>query len=97
MRIYFAADAARLRRLRDGAALVVDPRVPASGDEVDEFDAMTSAMAPGCAVVAADVDAATAPVEMATVAAFHVDLDGTGDLAWFAAQELDDVIDVLDA
>lgn len=96
MRIYLSADAGRLRLLREGGTITGQARVPDSDDEADEFDAMLSAALPGAAVVAADVETAQQPVDLASIAALHVDADSSGDLAWFAPQEIDQVIDLLE-
>ena len=96
MRIYLSADGPSLRELRDGGVMVGVAHLPDSDDEADEFDALMSAVAPGCAVLAAEVDSVTDPVRLANVAALHVDVDGSGDLAWFAPQELGEVIDLVE-
>ena len=96
MRAYFSVDADGLRRLRDGAALAGEAHLPASEDEADEFDAMMAAAVPNRAVMAADVDEAGQSVDLPMVASFHVDVDGSGDLAWYAPDELDQVLDLLD-
>lgn len=96
MRVYFSADGKDLRELRDGGSVLGVTHVPRSDDEADEFDAMMAALVPGCAVLAAEVDSVTDAVGMTNVAALHVDLDGSGDLAWFAPQEIDEVIDLVE-
>lgn len=92
MRVYFAADAAALARLRDGEAVTLVGFEPASDDELDEFAALSDAAEAGAVVVAAEVDAVDAPVTLDQVASFHLDVDGSGDLAWYARQELADVL-----
>lgn len=96
MRIYLSADANDLRELRDGGSVVGVTHLPHSDDEADEFDAMMAAVVPGCAVLAAEVDSLTDPIDLTNVAALHVDVDGSGDLAWFAPQEIDEVIDLVE-
>ena len=66
-----------------------------SDDELDEFDALTAAGEQGDVVIAADVDADDTPVGLDRVASFHFDADGSGDMAWYAPQELDEVIELL--
>lgn len=66
--------------------------VPASDDELDEFDALSIAAEQGDVVIAADVDDVDAHVALEQVASFHVNADGSGHLAWYAPQELDNVI-----
>ena len=95
MRAYFAADAELLGRLREGGTYTGDLQVATSDDELDEFDAMTAAAQPDRAVVAVEVDQPHQPVGLADVAAFHVDADGSGDLAWYAAEEIDQVVGLL--
>ncbi|HSI26726.1 MAG TPA: hypothetical protein VK948_04890 [Aeromicrobium sp.] len=96
MRIYLSADAKDLRELRAGGSVLGVTHLPHSDDEADEFDAMMAALVPGCAVLAADVESVADPVDLTNVAALHVDLDGSGDLAWFAPQEIDEVIDLVE-
>jgi hypothetical protein len=99
MRVYLAADAAALEALRDGEPVTLQPFVPASDDELDEFAALSAAAEAGSVVVAADIDGDTKgdpqPLTLDQVASFNIDIDGTGDLAWFATQELDQVLELL--
>ena len=46
-------------------------------------------------VIAADIDNEFEPLTLKQVASFHVDADGTGDLAWYATQELPFLLDLL--
>jgi hypothetical protein len=95
MRVYLAADRAALEALRAGEPLTLQPFVADSDDEMDEFAAMSAAAEVGPVVVAADVDNEFVPLTLERVASFHLDVDGTGDLAWYATQELDQVLDLL--
>jgi hypothetical protein len=95
MRIYLSAGAGDLRELRHGGSILGVTHLPRSDDEADEFDAMMAAVVPGCAVLVAEVGSVSDPVDLTNVAALHVDLDGSGDLAWFAVQEIDEVIELL--
>jgi hypothetical protein len=95
MRVYLPAGLDALRRLRDGQDVRGDAVVPASDDELDEFDALSTAAEQGDVVIAADVDQPDAPVSLDRVASFHLDADGSGDLAWYAPQELDQAIALL--
>jgi len=95
MRIYLPAGLDALVQLRDGQSISLPAVIPASDDELDEFDALTAAGEQGDAVIAADVAAAETPVNLDRVASFHLDADGSGDLAWYAPQELDEVIELL--
>lgn len=92
MRIYVSAAAADLQTLAAGGAIDAARVIPTSEDEEAEFEAFSEAAEGAAVVVAADVDADDSPVTLAEVASFHVDLDGSGDLAWFATQELDAVL-----
>lgn len=93
MRIYLGVDAEALRMLAAGLRLESARVAPDSEDEQEEADAMLTAAEDGPVVVAAEVDRAEDPVALSDVSSFHLDIDGSGQLAWFASQELADVID----
>lgn len=95
MRIYVALTLPLLQSLLAGAPVVTTPVVPASDDELDEFAAMSEAAGSGAGVIAADVVAIDQPLTMSEVASFHVKVDSTGDLAWYAAQEADAVLRIV--
>lgn len=95
MRVYLPAVLDALVRLSEGQDLDLSAVVPASEDELDEFDALSAAAEQGDVVVAADVERQDSPVSLDQVASFHVDADGSGNLAWYAPQELDQVIALL--
>ena len=95
MRAYLGADAAALEALQSGDPLTLQPVVPESDDELDEFAAMSAAAEAGPVVIAADIDNEFEPLTLKQVASFHVDADGTGDLAWYATQEIAQVLDLL--
>jgi len=99
MRIYLAATRENLEALRRGDRLALPAVVPESEDEADEYAALSAAAETGSVVVAADIDGDIEgefqPFTLDQVASFHVDTDETGDLAWYATQELDQVIDLL--
>jgi hypothetical protein len=95
MRAYLSADAEMLRELRDGGSVAAPLRIAASDDEIDEFDALTATAAPGRAVVAVEVDQPDLPVDATMIAALHVDADGSGDLAWYAPEEINQVLELL--
>lgn len=92
MRIYVPAGLGEIETLAAGGAVTVQAFVPATEDEGDEFVAFGQAAGHGSVVISADVEAREAPVTLDTVAAFHLDIDGSGDLAWFATQEIDAVL-----
>jgi hypothetical protein len=91
MRVYLALDADALAQLAGGAAVTAPAFVAASDDEEDELAAAEEAAEHGVVVAAAEVGDPDQPVTLEHVAAFHLDVDGTGDLAWFATQEVDEV------
>lgn len=91
MRIYVAVDADLLERLAAGERITAAAFSAESEDEEDELAALEEAAEHGPVVAAADVDG-TDDVTLEDIASFHVDLDGTGDLAWFATQEIDAVL-----
>ena len=99
MRLYLSADAAALRSLRDGASVTLPAFAAASDDEEDEFAALASAAESAKVVVVADVDEPDdgddQAIELDEVVAVHVDVDGSGDLAWYATQEIDVVVELL--
>lgn len=94
MRIYVAVDADLLERLAAGERISAPAFMAESEDEADEAAALEEAAAHGRVVVAADVEG-TDDVTLEDVAALHVDLDGSGDLAWFATQEIDTVLRIV--
>lgn len=93
MRTWTGAGADALRTLREGGTLGGSPVRAASEDEQDEHDALLAAAEDGPVVVVAEI----AEVDLDAVEAFHVDADGSGQLAWYATQELDAVLELLDA
>ncbi|MGH3473884.1 MAG: hypothetical protein ACRDOT_03120 [Aeromicrobium sp.] len=99
MRFYLSADAAALRSLRDGASATLSAFAAASDDEEDEFAALAAAAETGTVVVVAEVDDPAdgddQTIALDEVVAVHVDVDGSGDLAWYATQEIDAVLDLL--
>jgi hypothetical protein len=99
MRLYLSADAAALRSLRDGASATLPAFTASSDDEEHEFAALAAAAESATAVVVADVDdpddGDDQTIALEEVVAVHVDVDGSGDLAWYATQEIDAVVDLL--
>ena len=99
MRLYLTADAAALRSLRDGASVTLPAFAAASDDEEDEFAALASASEAGTVVVVAEVDdpddGDDQAITLDVVEAVHVDVDGSGDLAWYATQEIDAALELL--
>jgi hypothetical protein len=99
MRLYLAADRSALEALRDGGSVTLTAFAAASDEEEDEFAALTEAADAGAVALAVDVDQVDdgddQTVTLEQVAALHLDADGSGDLAWFATQELDAVIEMM--
>lgn len=87
MRVWVGTDASGLRTLLAGEPLPGERLQAESEDEEHEHEAMLRAAEHGVAVVVAEVDAEE-PLTLDVVHAVHVD-DGTGDLAWYATQEID--------
>ncbi len=90
-RIYVAVDADLLERLAAGQRISAPAFMAETEDEEDELAALEEAAQHGPVVAAADVGDSD-EVGLEDIASFHVDLDGTGDLAWFATQEIDAVL-----
>jgi hypothetical protein len=94
MRIYVAVDADLLAQLAAGDRINAPAFHAQSEDEEDELAALEEAAEHGRVVAAADVEGSD-EITLDDVASFHVDLDGTGDLAWFATQEIDAVLRIV--
>jgi hypothetical protein len=98
-RLYLSADAAALAALRDGAAVSLVAYVAAGDDEQDEADALAAAAEDGQVALAAEVDDVAEgdeqEVTLEQVDAIHLDVDGSGDLAWYATQEIEEVLRLL--
>ncbi len=95
MRVWVAADAAALLELRDGKPLPGERIVAESEDEAHEHEAMLAAAETGPVVVVAELPD-DADLLLDVVEALHVDADGSGELAWYATQEIDEVVALLD-
>ena len=94
-RVYAAADLEQLRELADGRPVQFGVLAPESEDEEHEYEALLSAAEQGPVVISAEVEAIDAPIRPQDVRSFHLDADDSGDLAWYAPQELDQVIQLL--
>lgn len=97
IRVYAPATAAHLRDLADERPLELEVLTAASDDEEDEYDALLTAAEQGTVVITAEVETTEAPIRPQDVQALHLDADGSGDLAWYAPQELDQVLAMLEA
>ena len=95
MRVYFAVSIDELEALAAGQPVTAAAFLAASEDEEDELAALEEAAENGAAAVAADLADPDGPLTLAEVASIHVDVDGSGDLAWYATQEIDAVLRTL--
>ena len=95
MRVYLAVSPDDLTALAGGASITAPAFVAASEDEEDELAALEEAAENGAAVAAAELDDPDGPLTLDDVVSFHLDVDGTGDLAWYATQEIDAVLSTL--
>ncbi|WP_165570549.1 hypothetical protein [Aeromicrobium sp. IC_218] len=96
MRIYAGVTRDELEALHtQGTALAGERFVAATDDEEDEAAALEAAAEAGDAAVVAELDDEDAPIALDDVDSIHVDADGTGDLAWYARQELGAVLEAL--
>ena len=91
-RVYLALDLADLEALATGEPVSPPAFVAASDDEEDELAALEEAAEHGVVVAAADLDDPDETADLDDVASFHLDIDGSGHLAWYARQELDAVL-----
>ena len=95
MRVYLAVGREELTALAAGGSISAPAFLAASEDEEDELAALEEASEHAAAVAAAEVDDPDGPVTLDDIVSFHVDIDGTGDLAWYATQEIDAVLSTL--
>ncbi|MFI5427607.1 hypothetical protein [Aeromicrobium sp. UC242_57] len=85
--------ARRLAALQEGQSVTpAEAFLAASTDEEDELAAVEEAAEHGDVAAAVDLDDPDGPVSLDDVASFHLDIDDSGDLAWYAPQELDAVL-----
>jgi len=97
MRVWAGIDAAALVALRDGGTLAGDLVAAESEDEQHEYEALLAASEDGPVVVVAELPQAEADVTLDLVEAWYVDADGSGELAWYAPEEVGAVLDLLGA
>lgn len=99
VRVWVGVDADALWSLREGQPLGGEVVAAESDDEQHEMEALQAAAEDGPVVVVAEVaeaaDGAAADVTLADVEALHLDVDGSGSLAWYAPQEIDTVLGLL--
>lgn len=95
MRVYLAVGREELTALAAGGAISAPAFLAASEDEEDELAALEEASEHGVAVAAAELDDPDGPATLDDIVSFHLDIDGSGDLAWFATQEIDAVLSTL--
>lgn len=88
MRVYLALTVDELTRLVGGESFApAEAFIAASEDEEDELAALEEAADHGAVAAAAEVADPDQAVELSHIESFHLDVDGTGDLAWYATQE----------
>lgn len=93
MRVYLSLSREDLAALQKGQSVTpAEAFLAASVDEEDELAAVEEAAEQGAVAAAAELDDPDGPVALADIASFHLDIDGSGDLAWYAPQELDAVL-----
>lgn len=95
MRVYLAVGRDELTALAAGGTISAPAFIAASEDEEDELAALEEAAEHGVVVAAAELDDPDGPVTLDDVVSFHLDVDGLGDLAWYATQEIDAVLSTL--
>lgn len=95
MRAYLAVGREELTVLAAGGSITAPAFIAASEDEEDELAALEEAAEHAVAVAAAELDDPDGPLSLVHVVSFHLDVDGTGDLAWYATQEIDAVLSAL--
>ncbi len=87
-----ALNADQLRQLAGGVRVTGPAFRAETEDEEDEHAALEEAANHGLVVAAADVGDSDDALILGDVVSLHVDVDGTGDLAWYATQEIDAVL-----
>ncbi|AWB93002.1 hypothetical protein [Aeromicrobium chenweiae] len=93
MRVYLGLTVDELAALEAGQTITpAEAFLSASVDEEDELAALEEAAEHGAVAAAAELDDPDGPVRLVDVASFHLDVDGSGDLAWYAPQEIDAVL-----
>jgi len=96
MRVYLSLGADDLVALQDGEPVTpAEAFVAASVDEEDELAALEEAAEHGAVAAAAELDDPDGPVTLVDIDSLHVDTDDSGDLAWFATQEIAAVIEIV--
>lgn len=96
MRVYLGLSADDLIALEAGRAVTpAEAFLAASVDEEDELAALEVAAEHGAVAAAAELDDPDGPVELSDIESLHLDIDDSGDLAWFATQEIAAVIALL--
>lgn len=96
MRVYLGLAREELVALAAGDAVTpAEAFLAASTDEEDELAALEEAAEHGVVAAAADLDDPDGPVTLDDVASLHVAIDDSGDLAWFAPQEIAAVVELI--
>ena len=96
MRVYLSLGADDLVALQAGEPVTpAEAFVAVSVDEEDELAALEEAAEHGAVAAAAELDDPDGPVTLVDIDSLHVDTDDSGDLAWFATQEIAAVIEIV--
>lgn len=96
MRVYLGLSRDDLATLDAGGSVTpAEAFLSASLDEEDELAALEEAAEHGAVAAAAELDDPDGPVTLVDIASFHLDTDDSGDLAWFATQEIAAVIELV--
>lgn len=93
MRVYVSLSVEHLEALATGEPVQpIEAFLAASTDEEDELAALEEAAEHGAVGAAAELDDPDGPVRPVDVESYHLDVDDSGDLAWYAPQEIDAVL-----
>jgi hypothetical protein len=96
MRVYVSLTRAHLEQLKAGESVQpVEAFLAASTDEEDELAAVEEAADHGDVAGAVEVDDPDGAIELADIESFHLAIDDSGDLAWYAPSEVADVLAIL--
>ncbi|NLC97813.1 MAG: hypothetical protein GX678_01885 [Actinomycetales bacterium] len=94
-RVYASAGLDDLMRLAAGESVVLETNQAESEDEEHEFEALLAAQERGPVVVTAEITSSDNSMKLEDVESLHLDTDDSGELSWFARQELIHVIEIL--
>lgn len=89
VRRYCAAQPEHVDALAEGREVILSSITPASDDEEVEFEALHEAAGSGRVVVTAVTASLGDAFGLDAVESFHLDVDGSGHLSWYAPTEID--------